>query len=112
LFLGFGTAASHQLGDLTWPTLKTETVFHLGLDTNNPSRPPTVQEAFELGALRRKVLSTTVWCLDGSAVEGKPYSIVTHAYAAKVIPSGLSNGQKVAVPYTAAPGRSAGSARR
>ncbi len=101
LFLGFGTVDSYQLGDTTCPTLKTETVFHLGLDPDDPARPLTTQEAFELGALRRKVLRTTIWGLDGSALENSPYSIVTSVYSAKLIPSGLGNGQQVAVPYTA-----------
>jgi RHS repeat-associated protein len=101
LFLGFGTVDSYQLGDATCPTLKSETVFHLGLDPADPARPLTTQEAFQLGALRRKVLSTTVWGLDGSAQEQSPYSVVKNTYAAKIVASGLNNRQQVAVPYTA-----------
>ncbi|MGA2736451.1 MAG: toxin TcdB middle/N-terminal domain-containing protein [Bryobacteraceae bacterium] len=100
VWLGFGRVDSYQLGDATCPTLKTETVFHLGLDPNDPSRPLTPDEAFQLGALRRKVLSTTVCGLDGSTLEQNPYSVVTNTYATMVIPSGLGNGGQVALPYT------------
>jgi RHS repeat-associated protein len=100
VFLGFGRVDSLQLGDATCPTLKTETIFHLGLDPSDPSRPLTPEEAFELGALRRKVLSTTVWGLDGSSLQENPYSITTSAYATKLIPSTLGNGQQIALPYT------------
>jgi RHS repeat-associated protein len=100
VFLGFGRVDSYQVGDSTCPTLKTETVFHLGLDPNDPTRPLSPDEAFQLGALRRKVLSTTVWGLDGSAAEQNPYSVVTSTYATKVIPSSLANGDMIALPYT------------
>lgn len=100
VFLGFGRADTLQLGDATCPTLKTQTVFHLGLDPSDPTRPLSTEEAFQLGALRRKVLKTTVWGLDGSSVEQNPYSIVTSVYATMLVPSGLNNGDQVAVPYT------------
>ena len=100
LFLGFSRVESTQLGDQTCPTLQTETVFHIGLDPADPSRPLLPQEAFELGALRRKVLSTTVRGLDGSALAQNPYSVVTNTYATLIIPSALGTGDQVAVPYT------------
>ena len=99
VFLGFGRVNSYNLGDSTCPTLKTETKFHLGLDPNNPTRPLSPNEAFQLGALRRKVLSTTVWGLDGSSAQQNPYSVVTTDYATKVILSSLGNGGKIALPY-------------
>jgi RHS repeat-associated protein len=102
VFLGFARVGANQAGDATCPTLRTETVFHLGLDPGDPARPLGPEEAFELGALRRKVLSTTVWGLDGSDLEPRPYSVATHAYAASVIASALGTGDQVAVPYCTA----------
>jgi RHS repeat-associated protein len=101
VFLGFGRVDFLQVGDASAPTLKTETVFHLGLDPEDPTRPLSSAEAFELGALRRKVLQTTVWGLDGSAAQNLPYSVVTSTYATRVIASTLGNGQQIALPYTA-----------
>jgi len=101
LFLGFGRVDSDQLGDATCPTLRVETVFHLGLDPNDPSRPLFGDEALKLGALRRKPLSTTSYGLDGSDLQGKPFSITLHTYDTLLVPSGLGDGNQVAVPYIA-----------
>jgi RHS repeat-associated protein len=101
VFLGFARVGANQIGDATCPTLRTETVFHLGLDPDNPARSLGPAEAFELGALRRKVLATTVWGLDGSDLEPYPYSVVTHTYSAAVIGSALGTGDQIAVPYSA-----------
>ncbi len=100
VFLGFSRVDSDQIGDATCPTLRTETVFHIGLDPNDPSRPLGPEEAFELGALRRKVLSTTVRGLDGSNLDQNPFSVVTSTYATMIVPSALGNGDQIAVPYT------------
>jgi RHS repeat-associated protein len=100
-FLGFGRVASDQLGDDTMPTMRTETLFHLGLDPDDPSRPLTKEEALRFGALRRRVLSTTVWGLDGSAAAQKPYSVVRQSYGVNLIPSGTGDGAVVAVPFLA-----------
>ena len=99
VFLGFSRVEAYQIGDPTCPTLKTESIFHIGLDPDDPGRPLGPEEAFALGALRRKVLSTTVWGLDGSDLEPNPYSVVTHTYSAAVIGSALGTGDQVAVPY-------------
>jgi RHS repeat-associated protein len=99
LFLGFGKVDADQIGDKTSPTLRTKTVFHLGLDPSDPTRPLLPSEALSLGALRRKVLSTTVYGLDGSELEPLPYSVVNNTYQTVLVPSGLLNGQQVAVPY-------------
>jgi RHS repeat-associated protein len=98
VWLGFGTVDTEQAGDASCPTLRTETVFHLGLDPADPARPLSPIEALQFGALRRKVLQTTVWGLDGSPAEGSPYSVVTSTYATKLLPA--TGGQQVAVPYT------------
>jgi RHS repeat-associated protein len=98
-FLGFGTVDATQLGDATCPSLRVETVFHLGLDPDDPGRPLSGDEALKLGALRRKPLRTTVYGLDGSPLESKPYSVTLHTYDALLVPSGLGDGNRVAVPY-------------
>jgi RHS repeat-associated protein len=100
VFLGFGRVDCDQLGDATCPTLRVETVFHLGLDPSDPARPLSGDEALKLGALRRKPLSTTVYGLDGSALQSKPYSVTLHTYDSLLLPSGLGDGNQVAVPYT------------
>jgi RHS repeat-associated protein len=98
-FLGFGRVDCDQLGDASCPTLRVETIFHLGLDPADPSRPLFGDEALKLGALRRKPLTTTTYGLDGSAVANLPYSITQHSYDALLVASGLNNGNQVAVPY-------------
>jgi len=98
-FLGFGKVDCDQVGDATCPTQRVETVFHLGLDPNNLNRPLFGTEAFQLGALRRKPLSTTVYGMDGSALQAIPYSVTLHTYDTLLIPSGLGDGNQVAVPY-------------
>ena len=100
-FLGFGQVDSVQLGDASCPTLRVETVFHLGLDPDDPARPLAGDEALQLGALRRKPLSTTTYGLDGSALQSQPYSVTSHTYATILIPSSLPGGDQVAVPYCA-----------
>ena len=99
VFLGFGRVDCDQLGDATCATLRVETVFHLGLDPGDPNRPLEGDEAIKLGALRRKPLSTTVYGLDGSGLQSKPYSVTLHTYDSLLVPSGLGDGNQVAVPY-------------
>lgn len=98
-FLGFGRVDSDQLGDATCPTLRTETTFHLGVDPADPTRPLSGDEALKLGALRRRVLQTVAYGLDGSLLQSNPYSITSHTYDALLVASGLNNGDQVAVPY-------------
>jgi len=100
-FLGFGRVETDSLGDVTAPTLRTETVFHLGLDPADPARPLTGDEALRLGALRRRVLSTTVWGLDVSPDADRPYSVVRHTYSTNLVPSGTGDGAQVSVPFLA-----------
>ena len=100
-FLGFGRVESDQLGDASCPTLRVVNTFHLGLDPNDPGRPLSGDEALQLGALRRKPLTTTTYGLDGSALQAQPYSVTSHTYAALLVPSILPGGDQVAVPYCA-----------
>ena len=100
-FLGFGQVDSEQAGDASCPTLRVETVFHLGLDPNDPGRALSGDEALQLGALRRKPLSTATYGLDGSALQSQPYSVTTHTYATLLVPSTLPGGDQAAVPYCA-----------
>jgi RHS repeat-associated protein len=101
-FLGFGRVDCDQIGDASCPTLRVETVFHLGLDPADPTRPLFGDEALKLGALRRKPLTTTTYGLDGSAFAGLPYSITLHSYDTLLVASGLGNGNQVALPYCTA----------
>jgi RHS repeat-associated protein len=98
-FLGFGQVDTIQLGDATCPSLRIETVYHLGLDPTDPSRLLFGDEALKLGALRRKPLSTTIYSLDGSARAAKPYSVTLHTYDTLLVPSGLGDGNQIAIPY-------------
>ena len=98
-FLGFGQVDSEQSGDTSCPTLRVETVFHLGLDPSDPTRPLYGDEALQLGALRRKPLSTTTYGLDGSALQSQPYSVTLHTYASLLVSSTLPGGDQAAVPY-------------
>jgi len=98
-FLGFSTVECDQIGDTTCPTLRIQTTFHIGLDPADPSKPLYGDDALIQGALRRRVLSTTTYGLDGTVLQGKPYSIALHSYNALLVPSGLNDGNQVAVPY-------------
>ena len=99
VFLGFGRVQSDQIGDKTCPTLRVQTVFHLGLDPANPTRPLFGDEQLKFGALRRKVLSMRVFGLDGSTLESRPYSVALHTYDTLLVPSTSGNGDQVALPY-------------
>jgi RHS repeat-associated protein len=98
-FLGFSAVECDQIGDQTCPTLRTQTTFHVGLDPADPGKPLYGDDALIQGALRRRVLSTTTYGLDGTDLEAKPYSVASHSYTALLVPSGLNNGNQVAVPY-------------
>jgi RHS repeat-associated protein len=99
-FVGFGRVDCEQDGDASCPTLRTETTFHVGLDPTDPGRVLFGDEALKLGALRRRILQTAAFGLDGSDLEANPYSVTIHTYDALLIPSGLNDGNVVVVPYT------------
>jgi RHS repeat-associated protein len=96
-FLGFGRVESDAVGDASSPTTRTVTTFHLGLDPSSPDRPLTADERLHLGALRRRVLSTAIYGLDGSSAQASPYSVVRHQYDTIVQPA--LSGQSVVVPF-------------
>ncbi|MBV9582432.1 MAG: VCBS repeat-containing protein, partial [Chloroflexi bacterium] len=96
-FLGFGEVESTIVGDATAPSTKTVTTFHLGVDPADANRRLTSDEQLRLGALRRRVLSTTIYGLDGTATENQPYSVVRHQYDTHVQPA-LAGGS-VVVPF-------------
>jgi RHS repeat-associated protein len=98
-FLGFAAVDCDQLGDSTCPTLRTRTTFHVGLDPSDLSRPLYGSDALVQGALRRRVLSTTTYGLDGTALADQPYSVTVNTYTALLVPSGLGDGNQVAVPH-------------
>ena len=94
-----GEWIADQLGASTVRRCGLKPFSHLGLDPGDPNRPLEGDEAIKLGALRRKPLSTTVYGLDGSGLQSKPYSVTLHTYDSLLVPSGLGDGNQVAVPY-------------
>jgi RHS repeat-associated protein len=98
-FLGFARVECDQLGDETCPTLRTQTTFHVGLDPSDPSKLLFGDDALKQGALRRRVLSVATYGLDGTDLAANPYSISLHTYDALLVPSGLGDGNQIAVPY-------------
>jgi hypothetical protein len=96
-FLGFAVVDVDTVGDATIPTLRTRNVYHLGLDPADPNRKLSPDEALWLSALRRRLLRTEMYGIDGSADEAKPYQVVTHEYDVTVLPG--ADGQSVLVPF-------------
>jgi RHS repeat-associated protein len=96
-FLGFAIVDVDTVGDGTIPTLRTRNVYHIGLDPADPERRLSLDEALRFGALRRRLLRTEMYGIDGSPDEGKPYQIVTHEYAVNVIAS--ADEQRVLTPF-------------
>jgi RHS repeat-associated protein len=96
-FLGFAVVDVDSIGDATIPTLRTRNVYHLGVDPADPNRKLLPDEALRLAALRRRLLRTEMYGLDGSADEKKPYQVVTHEYDVTVVPG--ADGQSVLVPF-------------
>src|SRR5216683_4184370 len=80
IFLGFATVDVEQVGDDAIPTLHMRNTYHLGLDPNNLERRLTDEERQRLGALRRRLLSTEIYGLDGSPQQNQPYHIIRHEY--------------------------------
>jgi RHS repeat-associated protein len=96
-FLGFSQVDSDVIGDAISTTTRTVTVFHVGLDPADPTRHLTGDEKLKLGALRRRVLSTTIYGIDGSADEEKPYSVVKHSFGCRL--DAALDGKSVVMPY-------------
>lgn len=96
-FLGFAVVDTITHGDATVPMLRTRNTYHLGVDPADPARPLTADEVEQFGALRRRLLRTELYGLDGSADEARPYRTVQHDYATRVVVA--PNGNHVVVPF-------------
>jgi RHS repeat-associated protein len=96
-FLGFQIVESTTDGDSTIPAQRIVNTFHLGLDPSDLSRPLDADEVLLFGALRRRLLATEIYGLDDSTDAEKPYRVIRHTYASKLV-SGV-NGSRIAVPY-------------
>src|SRR5207244_2438751 len=84
-FLGFRVVESTTDGDASIPGQRVVNTYHLGLDPANLGRPLQGDELLLLGALRRRLLSTEIYGLDGSADQSKPYRITRHTYGSELI---------------------------
>ncbi|MGW0882494.1 toxin TcdB middle/N-terminal domain-containing protein [Streptomyces sp. NPDC002671] len=96
-FLGFSEVTADTIGDETAPSTRVVTTFHVGLDPADPQRPLSTDERLRLGALRRRVLSTTTYGLDGSPQADRPYHVVRHSYDAHVVTA--PRGAHIVVPF-------------
>lgn len=96
-FLGFSEVTADTIGDETAPTTRVVTRFHVGLDPDDPQRPLSADERLRFGALRRRVLSTTTYGLDGSLDAHRPYHVVRHRYDTHVVTA--AGGARVVVPF-------------
>lgn len=88
-FLGFRVVDVENVGDDSIPTLLTRNVYHIGLDPDDLERPLVGEEQQRLGALRRRVLRTEYYGIDGSASQERPYQIAYHEYDTRVEAGGV-----------------------
>src|SRR5207244_4075370 len=72
-------------------------VYHLGVDPADPGRRLTDDERLRLGALRRRLLRSESYAIDGSPLEGRPFQVVTHEYDTRIEPG--AGGESVVVPF-------------
>ena len=96
-FLGFRTVDTITDGDASVPGQRTRNTYHLGLDPSDLGRPLDGDDVLRFGALRRRLLETAIFGLDGGPDEDKPYRVVGHAYAARI--EVAPNGARVGVGY-------------
>ncbi len=96
-FLGFAVVDTINAGDASVPAQRARNTYHLGVDPSDVARPLDGDEVLTFGALRRRLLKTEVFGLDGSAQEALPYRTVTHEYAARI--DVAANGARVGVGY-------------
>lgn len=96
-FLGFGVVDTISNGDASVPGQRTRNTYHLGVDPADVTRPLTGDELLTFGALRRRLLKTEIFGLDGSPQEALPYRTVTHAYGSRI--EVATNGARVGVGY-------------
>ncbi|MCC7206134.1 MAG: hypothetical protein IT323_02435, partial [Anaerolineae bacterium] len=99
MFLGFGLVDADSLGDAFIPTLRTRNAYHLGLDPDDPARPLSDDERLRLSALRRRLIRSEFYGLDGSGLEDRPFQVVQHDYATRLDPA--ADGRVILVPYEA-----------
>jgi RHS repeat-associated protein len=96
-FLGFGVVDTITAGDASVPGQRARNTYHLGLDPADLGRPLAGDDVLVFGALRRRLLKTELFGLDGGPDEAKPYRVVTHAYAARI--EAAPNGARIGVGY-------------
>lgn len=96
-FLGFRVVEVDTVGDDAIPTLRSRNVYHLGLDPDDPERVLFGEERQRLGALRRRLLRTELYGLDGSTLETIPFQVASHNYETRV--EIAANGALVIVPF-------------
>ncbi len=96
-FLGFAVVDTISAGDASVPGQRARNTYHLGVDPADVSRPLDGDEVLTFGALRRRLLKTEIFGLDGSAQEALPYRTVTHEYASRI--EVAPNGARIGVGY-------------
>ncbi len=96
-FLGFGVVDTITDGDASVPGQRARNTYHLGLDPADLARPLDGDDVLRFGALRRRLLKTEVFGLDGGPDQDQPYRVVTHEYAARI--ETAPNGARVGVGY-------------
>ncbi len=96
-FLGFGVVDTITAGDASVPGQRARNTYHLGLDPADLGRPLSGDDVLVFGALRRRLLKTELFGLDGGPDEAKPYRVVTHEYAARI--ETAPNGARIGVGY-------------
>jgi RHS repeat-associated protein len=96
-FLGFSVVDADALGDDSTPTVRTRSVFHIGLDPDDPTRHLTPDERQRLGAMRRRLLRSETFGLDGSPDQERPFQVARHEYVTVV--ETAANGASVLVPF-------------
>jgi RHS repeat-associated protein len=96
-FLGFRVVESVTAGDASVPAQRLVNTYHLGVDPADPNRPLDQQETLLYGAVRRRLLSTEIYGLDGSPGQDKPYKVTTHSYTAQLVTG--ANGNQIAIAF-------------
>ena len=96
-FLGFQIVETITNGDATIPAQRTRNTYHLGVDPADVNRPLTGDELLTFGALRRRLLKTEIFGLDGDPAQALPYRTVSHAYASRI--DVAANGGRVGVGF-------------
>lgn len=88
-FLGFRVVDVENVGDASIPTLLTRNTYHIGLDPDDLERSLVGEEQQRLGALRRRLLQTEYYGIDGSIDQNRPYQVASHEYDTRVEAGGV-----------------------